>query len=366
MKYALVTVSDSLVNTSMPYNEFAVYRQAHDPEGLHFYIALFDTFVSTTVPYPEGLKIYRCGKSPRLLRKAVREIREQCAEEGREVLVHLHEGKSVLFFRLVTGRRFRDRTVYTIHSCWNRYALHNKVFSVLASLLARRVVCVSRTSYGEFPSLLKRLLKDRVTWIRNGADCDRVDRFAGGRTPSPDGRLRIVCVARLIPSKKQALLLHAVKECPGCTLTLIGGGTDRKALETMAGELGIADRVCFTGSLSRNEVFARLREHDLFVSASEYEGLPISLMEAMRAGLPCAVSDIPSHREIREQCPALVTVENTGEGWTRAIREWARKTPAEREKAGNANREDIKRFFSLEEMHRQYDKVYAGILGKEG
>ena len=50
MKYALVTVSDSLVNTSMPYNEFAVYRQAHDPEGRHFYIALFDTFVSTTVP----------------------------------------------------------------------------------------------------------------------------------------------------------------------------------------------------------------------------------------------------------------------------------------------------------------------------
>ena len=77
-QYALVTVSDSLTNVSMPYNEFALYRQEHYPDCRHFYIVLFDSFVSKTVPYPENLTVFRCGASLPRLRKAVREIREQC------------------------------------------------------------------------------------------------------------------------------------------------------------------------------------------------------------------------------------------------------------------------------------------------
>ena len=96
-----------------------------------------------------------------------------------------------------------------------------------------------------------------------------------------------------------------------------------------------------------------------------YEGLPISLLEAMRSGLPCIVSDIISHLEIRERCPALFTVENTAEGWSSAIRSFIRIGPEEREQIGNANREDVKHYFSLEEMHQHYDRIYARILGKE-
>lgn len=361
MKYALVTVSDSLVNTSMPYNEFAVYRQEHRPDCLHFYIALFETCVSRTVPYPEGLVVFRCGGSPRRLRQAMREIREQCSEDGREILVHLHEGKSVLFFRLAAGPRYRRRTVYTVHSLWPRYSFHNKVFSMLAALISRRTVCVSRTAYEAYPAVLKRLLKERITWVRNGADCGRTDR-AGGEEASPAELLRMICVGRMIPSKNQAVLLRAVKENPGCSLTLVGGGAQEEELRALAGELGIADRVRFAGYIPRDEVFREMKRHDLYVSASEYEGLPVSVLEAMCCRIPCAVSDIPSHREIAEQCPSLVLAENTEEGWNRVIRGFAGKTPEERKRAGEANREAAERAFSLERMHRDYDAVYAAVL----
>ena len=85
----------------------------------------------------------------------------------------------------------------------------------------------------------------------------------------------------------------------------------------------------------------------------------------MRSGLPCIVSDIISHLEIWERCPALFTVENTAEGWSSAIRSFIRIGPEEREQIGNANREDVKHYFSLEEMHQHYDRIYARILGKE-
>ena len=362
MEYALVTVSDGLTNVSMPYNEFAVYRQEHYPDCRHFFIALFDTYISKTVPYPENLTIFRCGTSLPRLRKTVREIREQCHAEGREVLFHVHEGKSELFFHLATGFRYRKRTVYTVHSDYTRYAFHNRLFCVLASLLSREVVCVSRTSYGAYPGWLKRLLKDRVTWIGNGVDCDRADRTGGGdRVPS--GTFRMICVARLIASKKQELLLWAMKQNPGCELTLVGTGGEEESLRTLAGQLGIADRIRFTGGISRDEVFRQLKQHDLYVSASEYEGLPVSVLEAMRCGLPCAVSDIRSHREIREKCPSLFMVENTEKGWTLAVRELSRTDREKLENIGNANREAAGRFFSLRGMHLQYDAVYAGVLG---
>ena len=360
--YALVTVSDSLTNVSMPYNEFALYRQEHYPDCRHFYIVLFDSFVSKTVPYPENLTVFRCGASLPRLRKAVREIREQCRAEDREVLFHVHEGKSVLFLHLATGFRYRKRTVYTVHSDYTRYAFHNRLFCVLASLLSREVVCVSRTSYGAYPARLKRLLKDRVTFIQNGVDCDRIDRAdSGDRTPS--GAFRMICVARLIPSKNQALLLRALKENPGCELTLVGTGGEEESLRALAGQLGIADRVRFTGGISRDEVFRQLKQHDLYVSASEYEGLPVSVLEAMRCGIPCAVSDIRSHREIREKCPSLILADNTEEGWTLAVRGFSRMDRGKLENIGNANREAAERFFSLRGMHLQYDAVYAGVLG---
>lgn len=361
-QYALVTVSDGLTNVSMPYNEFAVYRQDHYPDCRHFFIALFDSYISKTVPYPENLTIFRCGTSPSYLRKAVREIREQCRAEDREVLFHIHEGKSELFFHLATGFRYRKQTVFTVHSDYTRYAFHNRLFCVLASLLSREVVCVSRTSYGAYPARLKRLLKDRVTWIENGVDCDRIDCADGGNR-APSGAFRMICVARLIPSKKQALLLRAMKENPGCELTLVGTGGEEESLRTLAGQLGIADRVRFTGGIPRDEVFRLMKQHDLYVTASEYEGLPVSVLEAMRCGLPCAVSDIRSHREIREQCPSLMMVDNTEEGWTLAVRGLSRMDRGKLENIGNANREAAGRFFSLRGMHLQYDAVYAVVLG---
>ena len=362
MPYALVTVSDGLTNVSMPYNEFAVYRSEHDPDCRHFFISLFDSYISTTVPYPENLAIFRCGTSLPLLRKTVREIREQCRAEGREILFHIHEGKSALFFHLATGFRYRKRTVFTVHSDYTRYAFHNRLFCVLASLLSREVVCVSRTSYGAYPARLKRLLKDRVTYIQNGVDCDRAD-LADGGNRAPSGTFRMICVARLIPSKNQALLLRAMKENPGCELTLVGTGGEEESLRALAGRLGIADRVRFTGGISRDEVFRQLKQHDLYVSASEYEGLPVSVLEAMWCGIPCAVSDIRSHREIREQCPSLITVDNTEEGWTLTVRGLSRMDRGKLENIGNANREAAGRFFSLRGMHLQYDAVYAGVLG---
>ena len=99
--------------------------------------------------------------------------------------------------------------------------------------------------------------------------------------------------------KNHALLLDAVaalaRSRRDATLTLVGDGPLADDLAQRARTLGIAERVDFAGSQRDTARF--YADADLFVLASEHEGLPMSVIEAMAAGLPVvatAVGGVPS------------------------------------------------------------------------
>ncbi len=162
--------------------------------------------------------------------------------------------------------------------------------------------------------------------------------------------------------KQHHILLEALRKTPYCELTLIGQGKQENALHLLVEKYRIADRVHFLGFLPRDEVYVQIKRHDVYVSSSSYEGLPISLLEAMSCGVVCAVSDIEQHREIQEKCPSLITVNNTPEDWVRAIDRIASMKPEERARIAAQNKRDVDRYFSLERMHAQYDRVYEKII----
>nr|MCR5402561.1 glycosyltransferase [Butyrivibrio sp.] len=340
----VITVTDSISPTSMPYNEFVLYFHDHWHDDQQKLIILFEKTINTKVVYPDDLSILRCGTDIKTLRRSVKEITAECENKNQTAVFHIHEGKSVLFFHTATLGQYRKQIVYSIHSTFANYAFHNKLFTSLASFLSRKVVCVSRTSYNHYPAILKRILGNRVMWIQNGVDCDRINRAlesAAERTsPRTEKNLRMIYVARLIPLKRHELLLEAMKYMPGCELTLIGQGTRKKPLQELAKAYGISDRIHFAGILPRDEVFVQIKAHDVYISSSSYEGLPISLLEAMSCGVVCAVSDIEQHREIQEKCPSLITVKNTVEDWIKAIQRIAAMSAEERIKIGNQNKKD--------------------------
>ena len=100
-------------------------------------------------------------------------------------------------------------------------------------------------------------------------------------------------MAALRPEKNLARLLrafHIATREQHARLVLIGNGPERPKLEQLAGELGIADRTHFAGHIA--DPTSLIKALDVFAMSSDTEQMPLSLLEAMAAGVPVAATDV--------------------------------------------------------------------------
>lgn len=110
---------------------------------------------------------------------------------------------------------------------------------------------------------------------------------------SEDGLYTFVSLGRLEQQKRHDIAIKAIAKLndSGVILKIYGKGPLEESLKQLAKELGVENKVFFEGVTS--QVAEVLQKADAFIMASDYEGMPNALMEAMAAGLPCIVTDCP-------------------------------------------------------------------------
>ncbi len=170
------------------------------------------------------------------------------------------------------------------------FQLRNELkFWITAAVLCDRVVAVCETARRNMTTGA-RPVAHKVVTIRNGAYPPSV---GGEQMVAPPG-FTLVSVGRLVRAKKFDTLLRAVAVAraavPDLRLWIVGGGKEGPALRQLCAELDLASAVRFCGE--RRDVGNWLRAADVFVLASISEGLPISVLEAMAAGLPAIVTEV--------------------------------------------------------------------------
>jgi len=145
----------------------------------------------------------------------------------------------------------------------------------------------------------------RLVLIPNGVDCDDL----ASRTPSeklrrelglgPNDRV-MLNLGRLVPLKGQIFIIQALERLadsqPGLKLLIAGDGPEESVLAGEIARLGLGDRAFLLGA--RSDVADLLAISDVVVGASLWEGTSLALMEAMAAGKPLAVTNIPGNREL--------------------------------------------------------------------
>jgi glycosyltransferase involved in cell wall biosynthesis len=126
-----------------------------------------------------------------------------------------------------------------------------------------------------------------ITAIPTGTDIDLFNPAGAGISLLEEFDIERYClfVGSLEARKSPDALLEAVAAIDGLPCVFVGGGPDRKKLEHRAAELGVADRVFFTGVLAPSELGRVYAEADVFVLPSISEGMPLVLLEAMACGV---------------------------------------------------------------------------------
>ena len=128
-------------------------------------------------------------------------------------------------------------------------------------------------------------------------------------------------VGRFCPVKNHAFLLDVFdqlhRENERAVLLLVGDGELRSSMEEKAKAMGLEDRVLFTGV--RSDVCDLMQAMDVFVFPSLYEGLPVSLVEAQAAGLPCVISDGVPEACMLTDLVQRVDLEESARQWAERI-----------------------------------------------
>jgi glycosyltransferase involved in cell wall biosynthesis len=172
-------------------------------------------------------------------------------------------------------------------------------------------------------------------------------------------------VGRFEPQKDFGLLVRAIHGLHADVhVTLVGDGPTRGAAETLARHLGLEERIQFLGF--RHEVARILSEAHVFVLASKWEGLPRSILEAMRAGLPVVASDVGGVGEAVVEGDTGFLVPRGSVDAVRSRLERLCEVPELRARLGAAGRARYLAHFTLEGMLRGTACVYADVLSKTG
>lgn len=350
----IITITDGISPTSMPFNEFLLYRLTHYPKEKQILIQVFEKGIDPRVSIPKDVEYYSVGMNIAKLNKIVRYLEKKYNIKA----FHIHEGKSVILFSIATLLLKRHKILYTLHSTYRNYPFHNKLFCFIGSLMAKKIVCVSKTSYKYYPKILKLLRKQNVLAIQNGVDLDRIGNIERPITHKQD-KHTITYVARLVPLKRHHLLIDIISQLPNVRLELIGSGPLEEELKQYANKNGISDRISFLGLLPREQVFHHLYNTDIYVSTSSYEGLPIGLLEAMACGAVCVVTDIDQHVEIAEKCKSLITLSADIPTWVRKLKQLISMNREDLSIIGDSNKNKVRENFSLESMHENYSTIYT-------
>jgi lipopolysaccharide/colanic/teichoic acid biosynthesis glycosyltransferase/glycosyltransferase involved in cell wall biosynthesis len=344
----------------------------------------------TVCPMPDMVE----SLNPWRLWPAIRQLTALIAATPPD-LIHAHSAIAGLTARLACQRTARP-VVYTVHGFgfkpeipWLRRQMASLAERALSSSTTH-MICVSQHER-ELAYQLP-IAQERVHVIPNGiaklptphhatsANGEAAEGSGSGTSTGADAdtdntsvvatpvsvhttQPRLIMVARMKSPKRHDVLLRAlaqVRDTLGYELavSLAGDGPLRAAHQALAKALNLQE-VSWLGDV--NNVSDLLAEHDVFVLLSDHEGMPITVLEAMRAGLGILASDLPGIREQLIPGQEGLLVANTHEAVAEQLLRLVRE-PYLRKRLGRAAQQCFESNFAVEHMAERVMTVYQQCL----
>jgi glycosyltransferase involved in cell wall biosynthesis len=285
----------------------------------------------------------------------------QLINEIQPNIIHVHSSKAGVVARIAAWIS-KLPVVFTAHG-WGFSPGTPKFRRIVAlvaekllALFSSKIICVSendrllakKSSVGN---------QDLLQVVRYGIS-NIPQTFANPSTQPP----RLIMVARFNEQKDQTSLLQAIAQLQKYPihLDLVGSGPFLESCKALAKFLGIEDRVSFLGD--RTDVADLLAQYQIFILSTHYEGLPISILEAMRAGLPVVATKVNGIPEEVIDGETGLLVPRQDVSALRTALAVLIQSPNLRQQMGEAGRQKFEREFTVERMINETKAVYDKAL----
>jgi glycosyltransferase involved in cell wall biosynthesis len=291
------------------------------------------------------------------IRRAVSALKR----EMRPDMTHLHFG-ATSYFHLQTQSAAYTPTLTTVHALTQTSLTET---SLLTSIVhaSQAVNAVSAAGY----QLLSRAFPEAT---------DRLSFVYYGLGPSAGSAIEVIppcfkeplilCLGRLAPQKGFDLALRAFaqveKAVPKARLMIVGEGVEESALKELASNLGIAEKVDFTGSVPPEDVYAVINKATMMLLPSRFEGLPLVALQAARMQRPIISSAVDGLPElVVDNESGLVLKDNHERDLAKAILSLMR-SPQKAIGMGKALAQRFEERFGFDHCVSQYERLYHQVV----
>lgn len=285
--------------------------------------------------------------------KAFFEIKKLIKNESPDI-VHCHSSKAGLLTRLAINTK-KIKTFYTPHG----YSFLMEDSSKLKRLIYRSIEKIGTLNHsiivacskGEYEESLK--LTKRATYVSNGVNLEKLKRYIPDKIKQINTKkLTFVTTGRVSYQKNPELFNKIAEYFPQIKFIWVGTGDLEDKLTSKNIEI--------TGWKNRDELMEILNKSDIFILPSLWEGLPISLLEAMALKKPCIVSNVIGNRDVISNENNGFVCNNLNE-FIEVIKN-IQDNKYNLEKISENAFNDIKNIYNTEVMCKKYCNIYEGEM----
>lgn len=338
--------------------------------GVHIHRVQVDGDRFDFIPWVRSLNYYTSLK-----------VRELLSNDKEDVptLLHAHDWLSQ-FAAIELKNKYKLPLVATIHATEHgrNYGIYTDMQRYICHLEwelsyeAWRVIVCSEFMKGEVGSVLS-TPADKMDIIPNGVNAAKFDfdfpdqaEFRADYA-EPDEKINFH-VGRNVREKGAQVLIDAfsklLSDYPKSKLLIVGGG-DRSWLKNQAEDLGIADRVYFTGFVDDDTLLKLYKVIDVAVFPSLYEPFGIVALEAMAAKVPVVVTDVCGLKEVVDHgINGISTWAGDSNSLMWGIAEVFKKSPADLKAMVDAAYTKATTVFSWETIAKQTIAVYERVIAE--